>query len=248
MKPGDGSWGSGPGPLILHVRDALLGKGRKRPTSVGGEGELLAMESGSPSERDPGESEIEAAIVQLRTFSAELYELCLLSWMSSEGLEPLLFDAAREARRSGSSILLDHSREKIRLLRKGCARVEKEIHRLAGLARFDLRRDGIYSAALEPDHAVLPALAPHFLDRFSGRSFALVDCRRRLAILSAAGELHFLGERDALELLPEERGSEAERLWRLYFAAAENPGRRNPELQRRFMPERYWKYLVELRT
>jgi probable DNA metabolism protein len=36
-----------------------------------------------------------------------------------------------------------------------------------------------------------------------------------------------------------------EELWRAYFAAASNPDRANPALQRRFMPERYRRHLAE---
>ena len=245
MKPGEDSWGRGPGGFILAARDALDGMAGEGPPC----GELFAATEVRPSERrEPDEGEIWAAIGRLRAFSIELYDLCLLSWMSSEGLQPLFLEVARAAGISGSSILFDYSRQSIRLLRAGCARVEREIHRLAGLARFGLRRDGLYSAPLEPDHAILPALAKHFLERFSGRSFALVDCRRRLALLSTEGELRFLAGRGALELLPETTASEAEGLWKLYFTATENPGRLNPGLQRRFMPERYWKHLTELHS
>ena len=249
MRTDSCSWGRGPGALILRLRSALQGgAGSPSLSSDWGDGGLFAPNTGGASVGpDPDEAEIEEAIAQVRAFSEELYDLCLLSWMSSEGLEGLLLDAAREAGRSGPAILFDYSKERIRLLWRGCARVEREIHRLAGLARFDLRRDGIYSAPLEPDHSILPALAPHFLGRFGGLSFALVDCRRRLCILSLPEGLRFLEGDDALRLLPDAESSDAERLWRRYFAATENPQRRNPGLQRRFMPERYWKYLVELR-
>lgn len=248
MKPGPGSWERGPGELILAARDALEGKTAEGPP-CGNCGELFAAAPAAPPDRqEEDEALIRAASGRLRSFSLELYDLCLLSWMSSEDLEPLLLAVAREAGAAGPSIIFDYSRQKVRLLRRGCDRVEREIHRLAGLARFGRRSDGIYSAPLEPDHAVLPALARHFLGRFAGGDFAIVDCRRRWAVLSTEGQLHVLSGDEALELLPEDEVSEAEGLWKLYFSATENPRRRKPELQRRFMPERYWKYLTELRS
>jgi probable DNA metabolism protein len=37
-----------------------------------------------------------------------------------------------------------------------------------------------------------------------------------------------------------------EDLWRTYHRAINNPCRKNPGLQRQFMPLRYWKYLSEM--
>ena len=36
-----------------------------------------------------------------------------------------------------------------------------------------------------------------------------------------------------------------ERLWRAYFERITNPERRNPRLQRKLMPARYWGLLIE---
>ena len=39
---------------------------------------------------------------------------------------------------------------------------------------------------------------------------------------------------------------EWENLWRNYHSTINNPGRSNPDLQKQFMPKRYWKYLPEM--
>jgi probable DNA metabolism protein len=92
---------------------------------------------------------------------------------------------------------------------------------------------------------------PHFARRFGSEDFAVVDLQaapwpsraRGGRFESAAGE-------EALAYLPESNATHADDedalLWRRYFRATENPARRNPELQRRLMPRRYWKYLTEL--
>jgi probable DNA metabolism protein len=38
-----------------------------------------------------------------------------------------------------------------------------------------------------------------------------------------------------------------EELWRTYHRSITIENRKNPELQKRFMPTRYWKYLTETR-
>lgn len=245
MRTGDEFLRLGPGSLLVLAAAALDGERDERFAAWRG-GELFAPEGRSPAPPEPDEAAVAAAQERLRHFSLELYRLCLLASMSAEGLEALVLDAAAEAGRAGPEVLLDHGRPGIHLLHRDCDRVEREFHRLAGLARFVARPDGLYSAALEPEHRVLPALAAHFLDRFGDRSFALVDARRAEGILALRRQLVFLEGTDALALLPAEDRGDAASLWRRYFAAIENPQRRNPELQRHFMPRRYWKYLVEL--
>jgi probable DNA metabolism protein len=107
---------------------------------------------------------------------------------------------------------------------------------------------------------VVAALLPHFARRFGAGDFALVDLRRRLAFARRGGRFESAAGDEALAFLSEAAGAAARRggpvgaerededtlLWKRYFKAAENPARRNPELQRRLMPRRYWKYLPEL--
>jgi probable DNA metabolism protein len=38
---------------------------------------------------------------------------------------------------------------------------------------------------------------------------------------------------------------ETRQLWRNFFSSIAIPERKNPELQRRCLPQRYWNYLVE---
>jgi probable DNA metabolism protein len=205
----------------------------------------LFDEPTAPAEApDPAEAEMAAG--RLRAFSGGLFDLCLRAWMSEEGVEAELLAAAAISGLEGPDALEDYSRAPIRGLQAACRRVDREIHRLQGLARFSPRNDGLYSAPLEPDHNVIAALAPHFARRFGTQGFALVDLRRGIAFEAREGSLRARAGREALDLLPD-RADDADRaLWRRYFEAAENPARLNPALQRRLMPSRYWKYLPEL--
>ena len=138
-------------------------------------------------------------------------------------------------------------------------KVGREIDRLKGLLRFTPGDKGVYTARCSPDYFVLPALADHFCRRFTGNPWALIDEKRRLVLLRPAGEearLLPLDEGQARLHSPESppclaspgRAGESdtwEHLWKHYFKTINNPARENPELQRRFMPRRYWKYLPE---
>jgi probable DNA metabolism protein len=175
-----------------------------------------------------------------------LLDLVIKAWMSEEDIETALLVLCADFGRLGPSVLGDHSRVETRRVKAACRRVTREIHRLIGLARFSPRSDGLFSAPLEPDHNVVAALMPHFTRRFAGHDFAVVDLRRELAFSSRGGRIEASQGKEALALLPDRRGDEDTALWRRYYAAAENPARRNPSLRLRLMPARYWKYLPEL--
>ncbi len=127
-----------------------------------------------------------------------------------------------------------------------------EAHRLTGLLRFTRVKSGLLVASLEPDHRVLPLIAPHFARRLPNERWLIADIRHQFAYYWDTVVLHeALPEPEvvALENRPSD-GTDAdpyERLWRRYFQTVAIAERRNPRCQRRFMPERYWKHLTEKR-
>jgi uracil-DNA glycosylase len=191
----------------------------------------------------------EEAAARIRATSSRLYAAVLKAWMAEEGVEADLLDVALDCAGRGDLALADYSRPALSRLAASVRRVTREMDRLQGFARFAPLRDGRYVARLEPDHNVLPALASFFLGRFGREPFALVDLVRSYALSSLPGT-----EGTTLEILQGEAlarfepdgddGEEAE-LWQRYFRVVENVSRRNPELQRRLMPSRYWRHLTE---
>ena len=131
-------------------------------------------------------------------------------------------------------------------------RVGGESHRLKGLLRFRELRTGTLWAPVEPDANVVLLLALHFRRRLSAQSWGIHDMKRHVAVAWDGKDLEWLeGEglrRRIAELRPDEL-SRAEQgyqdLWRTFFRSIAIPERINPELQRRNMPRRYWKHLVE---
>jgi len=123
-------------------------------------------------------------------------------------------------------------------------KVQREIDRMRGLLRFFPDENGCYIARCEPDHFILPALAQYFSARFGEFSWAIIDEKRGLRLSRMPPE-------DA-KLVRETGnaqgagGDEWEDLWRHYHTTINNEERKNPDLQRQFMPKRYWKYLPEM--
>jgi uracil-DNA glycosylase len=231
--------------LLAHKAYATRSAPEAVANALAEEGELFALLGPSPLE--PARAgDAAAAGTELRTFSGELFDLVARIWMSEEALELPLFRVCAEAGRRGPDILADHGSADIRALSRSARRVNREIDRLKGLARFSPRADGLYSAPLEPDANVIAALVPHFARRFGNEDFAIVDLRRRLSVARRAGRFETAAGDEAIVYLPDAKLDEDILLWKRYFAATENPARRNPELQRRLMPLRYWKFLPEI--
>ncbi len=214
----------------------------------------------------------EGAAERVMRLSRRLYAAAARAWMSEEEVEPALLAVAVATGRRGEAALGDFASPDLRALADATRRVNRETHRLEGFARFTPGSGGILVALLEPDHNVLPALAPYFRRRFGREAFALVDLARGYALVSrprgaGAAEIEALFGEEALALAPRaatgaagvagapgaagvEPGADgtddAAALWKRYFAATENPARSNPRLQRQLMPSRYWKHLTEM--
>lgn len=136
---------------------------------------------------------------------------------------------------------------------RAAGKVRHEIHRIIGFLRFSPSADGIYTARCAPDYFILPALAGHFTLRFGETPWAVIDEKRGLCLFRAkGGEAEIVPAPDAGLVCsgknpPAENPDRWEDLWRLYHRSVNNESRKNPKLQHQFMPERYRKYLNELK-
>lgn len=126
--------------------------------------------------------------------------------------------------------------------------------RMMQFIRFQKAADGTYFGIMEPQYNVLPLAIAHFKDRFTDQPFVLYDKRRHYGYYYDQHEVtqvtfdeslpHFVtGKLD--ESLMAEDEKLFQELWRTYFKAVCIRDRLNPRKQRKDMPVRYWKYLIE---
>jgi probable DNA metabolism protein len=168
-------------------------------------------------------------------------ELCR-AYLSGEGVELPALSYCRLALRRELSRLADETDPDVRLVRAASRRVVREVHRFIGILRFNEGSDGAYVARFEPDADILELVLPHFERRFGDCPFLIIDEKRGKAGGTAAPR----GPEGGAGKTAAPLDGEWEGLWRVFYAAAENPNRRNEALRRRFIPLRYWKYLPEL--
>jgi probable DNA metabolism protein len=157
----------------------------------------------------------------------------------------------------GSNATHLYTHDSIRYLDKLSQKVSSEAHRFTGLLRFRILEDGLQYAPFEPDCNVIGYCANHFKKRLKNQRWILHDIRRnhalywdRVTLQSIEIDESFTCHVRQYGEIPESRLSEAERcyqeLWKSFHSAIANTDRKNLGLQRQFLPQRYWKYLVEM--
>jgi probable DNA metabolism protein len=142
----------------------------------------------------------------------------------------------------------------VALAQKAARRATAEAHLYLGIVRFSELADGSLYSVIEPECDVLPLIADHFASRFPGYRWAILDLGRRRALLHEENRAPLLGEAFALaggkgpELgaPPYAPGDAAVRAaWKRYFESVAIGERRNPDLQRAFIPKKHRKHMPE---
>lgn len=180
----------------------------------------------------------------------EILSRFVYCWLSEEtDITEKLVPFAKLVLRMGKSAA-GHLSDPVALaVQRCCQRVSHESHRLKGLVRFSELKNGLLYAPIEPDHDVTALLAEHFQKRLRGLKWMIHDVKRGIAAVSD-GKRFLMGEVEAERAAKKEDYSESEletrELWKEFFRSIAITERKNPGLQRKNMPKRYWKYLTEM--
>lgn len=144
----------------------------------------------------------------------------------------------------GKKLNLHLHDERVRRILEISRKVGQEKHRMLGFVRFRQIQDRLYYAPIEPDYNILVLIAPHFSRRFADQNWIIHDLKRRWAAVFNQKQW-FLTEADFPPLKTTAQEAQYQRLWQEYFDSIAIQARTNLELQRRFLPRRYWKHLIE---
>jgi probable DNA metabolism protein len=103
-----------------------------------------------------------------------------------------------------------------------------------------------YYAALEPDYNIISLLALHFSKRLSDQRWVIHDLKRKSAVVydKEGWFLTSIAKPLNSHLSTDEKDFQG--LWKLYFKNIAIENRKNPRLQKQYMPVRYWAHLVEM--
>lgn len=124
-------------------------------------------------------------------------------------------------------------------MRKAIARDLHKMHAFLRFRRVPGEGRERFAAWFEPDHHILEAAAPFFVDRFRALTWS---------ILTPEGSAHWdgtlrYGPPGRREDVPDGDGFEAG--WRDYYESTFNPARLNLDAMRAEMPRKYWRNMPE---
>lgn len=132
-----------------------------------------------------------------------------------------------------------HAMNKALLYLKNEAHYHVEFLRFSDLGEF-------LAAEITPNNNVLPLIAAHFCDRFSGENMMIYDKNHKLGFLyQNTGKREFF-QADSIQLPPPDEEEEKYRaLWRRFYRTIAIEGRINPRLRMNMMHKRYWANMTE---
>ena len=121
--------------------------------------------------------------------------------------------------------------------------VRRDIHKMRAFVRFREVQHGDapwYVAWFEPDHHIIEANAPFFVDRFAGMHWSILTPER--CVHWDGNELSFTNGVPRSEAPTEDK---TEELWKRYYSHIFNPARVKIHAMQTEMPKKYWKNLPE---
>ncbi|MEO9894418.1 TIGR03915 family putative DNA repair protein [Aurantibacter sp.] len=147
----------------------------------------------------------------------------------------------------------DYSDDCILKINQLAHKVGREKHRMEAFVRFQLTKDNVYFANIEPDYDVLPLISKHFKHRYADQQWIIYDVKRNYGLFYNLENLEII----TLDLKSiyanslskssvfKEAEFEYQNLWNNYFKSTSIQSRINLKLHIQHVPKRYWKYLSE---
>ncbi|MGB5941711.1 MAG: TIGR03915 family putative DNA repair protein [Leeuwenhoekiella sp.] len=179
------------------------------------------------------------------TFRQQCYR-SFLTEIPESGL--VIFQAIRYVLQTGND--KDYGEKNVLQLAQWTKMVGRERHRMEAFVRFQLTKDGIYFAQIEPDFNVLPVLEKHFKSRYADQRWIVYDLKRGYGLYYdlttvTVMTLDLSENKSSTENIFAEAEADYSALWQNYFKSSNIKSRINLKLHTRHVPKRYWKYLNE---
>ncbi|WP_034917364.1 TIGR03915 family putative DNA repair protein [Gillisia sp. CAL575] len=200
----------------------------------------------------------ERVIIGLKKkISNDSYRQLYFAFLSElEGIEMLLFQYINLVFKEENFSSKDFGHPIVLKINQTSKKVSREKHRMEAFVRFQLTKDDIFFATIEPDFNVLPVILKHFESRYSDQKWIIYDLKRNLGLFYNLQETSYINfnfkSKDHLDPSNSSIYSTSEigfqKLWREYFESTNIKSRKNMKLHLQHVPKRYWKYLTEKST
>ncbi|MFD0797557.1 TIGR03915 family putative DNA repair protein [Maribacter chungangensis] len=170
-----------------------------------------------------------------------------------KGIEPLLYCYIRKLMGCKADRSTDFSDDCMLKIDQLAHKVGREKHRIEAFVRFQLTKDEVYFAQIEPDYDVLPLLSKHFRSRYADQQWIIYDAKRKyglyydlqgVELIKLDLEENFANSINRSSAMKTEE-YDYQDLWNTYFQSTNIKSRINKKLHEQHVPKRYWKYLSE---
>lgn len=203
----------------------------------------------------PVETDLEHAIKVARTvqrdISSQAYEfLHKVSSSYREEKADAIYRFIIEGLHVGNRALLHLTAPHMQVLCDIEKQINNEICHCKEFLRFEELENGTLFGRINPKSAILPYMADHFEDRFSGEKWIIADTVHRTVLIHDAEQTTVYATMedvnfDELQLSYSEDEETMQKLWKLFIDAIAIRERINPNLQRQLLPLRFRKYMKE---
>lgn len=178
------------------------------------------------------------------------------AWFSEvTGIENILLDYVQYAFKSKISMEADYTFPAVLTVTNLSKKVHREKHRMEAFVRFQLTKDELYYAIIEPDFNVLSLIRPHFESRYADQRWMIYDACRKYGIYYDLNKVETVQVQFSaasnvgknIHAIYDDEEALYQHLWKHYFDSVNIKARKNTKLHIQHMPQRYWKYLPEKR-
>ena len=172
-----------------------------------------------------------------------------------EQKEAVMWQFVQHVFNSPQNIEEDYGHPAVWAVKRAAGRVKREAHRMEAFVRFQLTKDNLYYAIIEPECDVLPLIATHFESRYADQRWLIYDAKRKYGIYYDLEKVDTVAidfnrgpaPSGVIAEISDEREAFYQELWRRYFKSVTIEARRNMKLHLQHLPKRYWRYLIEKR-
>ena len=166
------------------------------------------------------------------------------------GMENLLLRYVQYVIAGKHGVENDYGHPDVLQVQQTSKKVHREKHRMEAFVRFQLTKDGLYYAIVQPDYNVLPLIATHFKERYADQRWLIYDGRRKYGLYYDLNEvtevtIDFNENDTEAKNVYDEKEDLYKELWKQYFDSVNIKARKNMKLHIQHVPKRYWKYLIE---
>lgn len=193
---------------------------------------------------DEKSSRVYNAVVE--KMSQEALEIMYKAWLSEHcEIGTALYKYIKIGLKIGRKVLSYLQNPDVLMINDLAYKVGAEAHRFLGILRFKKLNNGLYYSKIEPDNNITMIIAEHFEQRMADQPWIIHDIKRNVFALYDTNQVIFVKE-DILISIDNGEDKVFEELWKNYFKTIAIEDRRNPKLQKQFLPRRYWKNLTEM--